>query len=288
VKSAKTLFISHLIVMLSLVFACPVLAEPPAGSVNPFSFDFGFNYRYFDFKEDINPPLKSTESGWLPGVYFNFAFQKNKVFYTKVHLDYAAADIDYDGTTQSGRPITFSDQRTRLFKFEWNVGYPIPIGNRFTVTPYVGYGFHFWQRGESRYISQVNAYFIKEEYYWHYIPVGVTANYDISDRWSIGGTASANIMFNGKAKAYASEYAAGLNDPEFTLGNKVGFYAEIPVTFRFTKNWALVLTPWYEYSAFGQSDTADLTYGGTAIGYAYEPASKTHQYGVNLGANVSF
>ena len=287
-KSAKPLLLSFLAAIFLLVFALPALAEPPAGNTNQFIFDFGFNYRYFDYKEDINPPLKSTENGWLPGVYFNFAFQKKSIIYTKVHVDYAAADIDFDGTTQSGRPVSFSDQKTRLFKFEWDIGYPIPIGKSFTLTPYAGYGYRYWQRGDSRYIAQVNAYSIKEEYYWHYIPVGITANYDITDRWSIGGTASANIMFYGKMKAHASEVMAGVNDPDFTLGNKVGFYAELPVTFRFTKNWALVLAPWYEYSAFGQSDTVNLTYAGTVIGYAYEPASKTNQYGANLGANFSF
>jgi len=288
VKSAKPFFLSALTAILVFIFSVPALAEPPAASANQFMFDFGFNYRYFDYKEDLNLPQKSTENGWLPGVYFNFAFQKKSIIYTKVHVDFAAADIDYDGSTQSGRPVTFSDQKTRLFKFEWDVGYPIPIGKNFTLTPYVGYGFHYWQRGESRYIASANAYFIKEEYLWHYIPVGITAHYDITDKLAIGGTASANFMFSGKMKAYASEVVSGVGDFDFTLGNKVGFYAELPVTFRFTKNWAMVLTPWYEYSEFGQSDTVNVTYAGTIIGYAYEPASKTHQYGANLGANFSF
>jgi hypothetical protein len=274
--------------MLVFVFCNPAMAAETTGAENTSSFELGVTYRHFDYKEDINPPQKSTESGWLPGVYFNYAFQKKSVFYTKVHLDYAAADIDFDGTTNSGRPITFSDQKTKLFKFEWDVGYPIPLGNDFTLIPYLGYGFRYWSRGDSRFIPQVNAYSIKEEYYSHYIPVGIQADYNVTDRLSIGATAAAHFMFTGKAKSYASEVLAGVADLDFTLGNKVGFYAEIPVTFRFTKNWAVVLTPWYEYSAFGQSDTVNITYGGTVVGYAYEPASKTNQYGVNLGANLSF
>jgi hypothetical protein len=288
VKSVKPPFPAALMLLIVLVLSCPASAEPPAGSANPFSLELGVRYRHFDYREDIDLPRKSTDSGALPGVYLNAAFRKPSIFYTKIHVDYAAADIDFDGTTQSGRPVSFSDQRTKLFKFEWNVGYPIPIGKSFTLIPYVGYGYHYWQRGTSRYISQAGAYAIKEEYTWHYVPVGVTAHYDIADRLTVGLTVSANFMFDGKLKSYASEIDSGLSDFDLALGDKVGCYAELPVTFRFAGNWALVLTPWYEYSAFGQSDRTNITYAGTVIGSTYEPGSRTHQYGADLGVGYSF
>ena len=186
-KSVKQLFVVHLIIMSIFFLSSPIMAaEPPAGSVNPFSLELGMTYRYFDYKEDIPAPNKSTESGWLPGAYLNVAFQKKSIFYSKIHVDYAAADITYDGTTQNGRPITFSDSRAKLFKFEWDIGYPVAIGKSFTLTPYVGYGYSYWSRGDSRYIPQLNVLTIKEEYYWQYIPVGIKLDYDISDRWTIG------------------------------------------------------------------------------------------------------
>ncbi len=285
-KSLKKWLVSLLIVMMALVYVHPTAAADRPVYANESSFELGMTYNYFDYKEDINPPGKSNENGWLPGIYFDYAFRKKSIIYTKVHFNYSAADVTYDGSTRGGTPITYSDQAAKLFRFEWDIGYPIPIGNDFTLIPYTGYGYRYWSRSQARATSTYISY--KEVYNWHYIPVGIKADYKINDRWNIGGSVAANFMFGGKMTAYLSESIGGLNDVDFTLGNKVGFYTELPVTFRFTKNWALVLTPWYEYSAIGKSDNAAVTFGSTVLGYAYEPDSNTHQYGINLGVNLSF
>jgi hypothetical protein len=50
----------------------------------------------------------------------------------------------------------------------------------------------------------------------------------------------------------------------------------------------VVLTPWYEYSAFGRSDSFPVIFNGAIIGSAYEPDSRTHQYGANIGVRLFF
>ncbi|MCX5830273.1 MAG: hypothetical protein NT140_00005, partial [Deltaproteobacteria bacterium] len=36
------------------------------------TFEMGFMYYNFDYKEDFPPPGKSEENGWLPGIYFDY------------------------------------------------------------------------------------------------------------------------------------------------------------------------------------------------------------------------
>jgi hypothetical protein len=201
-------------------------------------------------------------------------------------MKYAAADIEYDGATIAGTPLKYSNQSAKIFKFEANVGYPIPITKDFTLIPYTGYSYHYWQRGETKSVSP-SSIWTKEVYQWHNIPVGIKADYDINEKWNLAGSASANFMFYGKMTLFTSERYAGVPDFDFTLGNKIGFYAEMPVTYKFTNNWSIVVTPWYEYSAFGQSETQYYTYGGWLY-WAYEPSSKTNWYGINLGVNFNF
>ena len=268
-----------LVAILVFAFPCLALAE---GS----SLDVGLMSEYFDYKEDLNAPLKSTESGWLPGAYLTYTYQKKMNFYTKAHLEYLSGDITFDGTTQGGTPVSFTDSSQKLFKLEWDLGYTFNIGGAFQLTPYVGYGYRYWQRGKTKITPTYRSY--EEEYSWSYVPVGIRADYAINSQLSVGGTMAVNIMFNGKMKAKLSQVVAGLNDPDFDLGNKTGFYTELPITYKITRNWAIVGTPWYEYSAIGQSDNANITFGNTVIGYAYEPASKTHQYGFRLGASYTF
>lgn len=257
----------------------------PAGQTSS-TFQIGFTYFNFDYKEDIDGPGKSTEYGWLPGVYFDYTFKRKSSVYAKVFLKYAAANITYDGSAESDEgdvyPLKDENQAAQMFKFETNIGYAIPIGRDFLIIPYLGYGYQWWKRGENRLIYMVStdefAASIEEVYRWHYIPVGIKAEYNITDKLNVAASAAANFMFYGEMAAKLS-YIGG-PDTDFTLGNRIGFYTEIPITYKFTRNMGISATPWYEHSAFGKSD---VKYGAV-----YEPSSRTDKYGFNLGFFFSF
>ena len=95
-------------------------------------------------------------------------------------------------------------------------------------------------------------------------------------------------MFYGKMAVQFSDLDPGYNTPDVKLGNRTGYYAELPIRYKFSQFWSVVIKPWYAYDEIGQSDTVDLTYYGTTVGALYEPASTTHQYGVNVGVSVSY
>ena len=270
-----------MIVAVLMLISLPTVSQ--ADTLTGSSLQLGVGYRY---KEDLPGALKSTESGWLPDVNLSYTYKKKSNFFARIYGDYASADITYDGTTQGGTPISYSDSHQKFFKFEADFGYAFGVTDKFLLIPYIGYGYRYWERGQARTTSTYITY--EEDYSWSYAPIGLKADYDINERWNIGGTIAVNIMFNGKMNAYPSRVIAGLNDPEFTLGNKIGFYADLPITYKLSTNWSIVGTPWYEYSQIGRSDNVNITYGKTVIGYAYEPDSTTNQYGFNLGVSYSF
>jgi hypothetical protein len=167
-----------------------------------------------------------------------------------------------------------------------NIGYNFAIAKNISLKPYVGYGYRRWSRGEKNITSTYASY--NERYYWHYFPVGITADFAIGEKILIQPNAGLRFMFYGEMTAYLSELDDGYNDPTFKLRNKTGWYAELPITYKFSQTWAIVVKPWYEYSEIGKSDKEPLTYYGSLYGYAYEPSSETKQYGVNLGVVASF
>jgi len=276
-KIFKPLLIINLAIVFFMFFSTPSMAENEIMVEKPASFQIGMTLYHFDYKEDLTMPDKSTEYGWLPGGYLDYSYKKKSTIYAKVFLSYAINDITYDGSNSAGDPVKFDEQKAKMFKFETNIGYAIPIGKNFLLIPYLGYGFQYWERGENQYLAEFNTVFCEEDYKWHYIPVGIKADYNITNKLNIAASAQANIMVYGEMTAYMSYF--GWLDTDFTLGNRIGAYAEIPITYKFTNELGIVVTPWYEYSAFGKSDVEN---------FFYEPASRTHKYGANIGFLFSF
>jgi hypothetical protein len=279
-KTFKKLFILNLVIALFIFCITPLMAENAAPVENPSAIKLGLTYFYFDYKEDLVMPAKSTEYGWLPGVYLDYTFKKKSSIYAKVFLSYATADITYDGSNTAGTPVKYTSESARMLKFEANIGYAIPLGKNFLLIPYLGYGYQYWERGDPNYLAEFDTFTYQEVYKWHYIPVGIKADYNITEKLNIAASAAVNFMFYGQMTAYLSKTPFGYPDMDFTLGNRIGFYAEIPVTYKFTNNIGISVTPWYEYSSFGESDV-------NVYGF-YEPSSKTNKYGVNVGVLLSF
>jgi hypothetical protein len=236
------------------------------------SLEFGFMYYYYDYSESIN----SNENGWLPGIYLSYDYKKPSNIYIKLYGNYADGNLTYEGETFSGRPLSF-DHSMSFFKFEGDIGYTNAINEKLLLIPYTGYGYRYWRRGETETIS--GAQFIKEQYTWSYIPVGVRVDYKMDEKWTIGANAAVHFMFGGIMTAYFSEVNSALPDVDFDLGNKPAYYFEMPVSYKYDQNWSFMGTFWYEYSEIGKSD---IVYG------LYEPDSKTNQYGFSLGVAYSF
>jgi hypothetical protein len=273
-----------------LLLSSVVMAEDTAkGDLRlpsqPHVLEAGFMFYHFDYKEDLNPPNRSTEKGWVPGVYVSYAFNKPEHIHSKLLFEFSSGDVDYDGTTQSGTPISFQDSSQTFYRFEWDLGYTFSFWKGYSITPYVGYGYRYWKRWEPRITPDYWTY--EEKYTWHYIPVGVKANVELNDTWNIGANVAARFMCGGEMTAYRSEVYANYSDPTFSLGDKTGFFAEMPVRYRLTKEWSVVGSPWYEYSEIGESDVENLTNAGVAT-TGYEPFSRTRQYGINVGLIYSF
>jgi len=237
---------------------------------------------HLDYREDVTPPLKSTESGLLPGFGLALGHQGAKSpLYAKLALDLTVANTNYDGSDQVGNPI-LSTTRNVFIRGEGNLGLRLfsSASPPRDLTAYTGLGYRFWERG----LGDTTGY--REHYSWKYFPVGLRLGYRINPQWSGAVDASARIMFGGTILVYLSDLNSGYNDPRMTLGSRPGWKVEAPLHYRF---WTF--TPWYEYSAISQSNVIEVTYNGQPLNPrmgVYEPSSTTNQIGLAVGARVLF
>jgi len=244
-----------------------------------------FRYSYFDYKEDVPPPFKSTEKGWIPGGAISWTRTKPDSAYVRAFLGFDAGDVKYDGTAlPSGTPITDCDSYQFLFRAEANIGYTFAWGN-FSVSPFTGYGYRYWRRGDSKVINSVM--YVREDYDWMYIPVGLRVVAPVGEKLTLEPNFGARFMLNGRMKLRLTDFGYD-NDPRVDLGNRIGYFIDIPIRYYLSRNWSLSLTPWYEYNSIGESNWEPAVMGGAIVGYISEPSSRTHQYGFNIGAGYSF
>lgn len=242
-------------------------------------------YYKFDYKEELPPPYKSTENGWLPGLHLAYIYSGglDAPIYLKVLFEYTGANTTYDGTTQSGIPVKDKTKNT-FMNMKGNLGITFirSKNSNFSLKGYSGIGYRDWTRGlggESPY---------REYYKWKYMPVGLKTFYKFNKNWNCYIDFSANLMFGGVIKVNLSDVDYLFNNPEIGLKSKIGWRIEPSLNYNFQSNYSFVFSPWYEYSAIGRSDNFTITYGGWLIGYGYEPSSRTHQYGINAGMKFVF
>lgn len=242
-------------------------------------FELGLMYYHFDYKEDIAPPGKSEESGWLPGIYVGFKKNEPKKVYINTYLEYSSDEVDYDGATWGGTPITGTSS-TSFLRFQFNIGYTFPVKSNIFLSPYIGYGYRSWERG----LKGSSHY--DETYIWHYIPLGLSSHFILNEKWSIHPGLEARFMYEGSLSVEFND--PGYNQLDFNLGNKTGFKIDVPIKYKINGPWFITGVPWYSNSKLGESEFETLTYNGVPIGLAQEPSSETNQFGFNLIFSYKF
>jgi len=151
--------------------------------------------------------------------------------------------------------------------------YATPVTDMNDQYVYIGYGYHSWNRD----LTGVGGYL--EKYSWSYIPIGLRTEYVLNKQWSGAVDLSLQFMFDGNMNTVGNGGASTGLGNLFHLGSLPGFRAEFPFTHKINTHCSVVLTPWYQYSAIGQSNSVN--------GYL-EPNSATSQYGVNAGLSYKF
>jgi len=244
----------------------------------PHRIGLALNYYYYDYKEELTSPLKSTEEEWITALRFYYNYSANDSGYILLYAETSLVDdTDYDGSTQTGIPVKQTTEND-FRKLELNLGYTFKGGLPLSFTPYVGIGYRYWMRDLGSF---------KEDYTWFYIPLGLRVAWAPTQQISVALNASVNFTFDGEMTVYDW---AGVADTTVQLDDKPGYSVELPVTFNLARHWAIVMTPWYEYSKIGQSAYEPIFYkDGTYTGFVLrEPSSRTNQYGLRAGVEFVF
>ena len=237
------------------------------------SFGIGLETSYFDYKENG----LMEEDGFMSGVVGSYSYHSDSKLMINTSLKYSFGELDYDGQTWGGTPIT-EDADDWIVECRGLVGYDYVLNGKHLITLFTGIGYRYWNDD----IDTPGGY-EREIQYW-YSPIGVKTVSPLSDKWTWGLTAEYDLFWSGKVKSHLSDVHPGLNDPEVDqdFGDGYGLKFSIRFEKELTKNYALSIEPYIRYWDIDKSDTAILSYYGIPDRYVYEPKNETTSYGLRL------
>jgi hypothetical protein len=282
--------------------AAPSSSSPTSSNSDSSSLDFpvrlyigpDFFHRNYS-EEQIRPGFKSNEFGTLFGLQTSLDYVKGNAVYFGMGFRYGGGQTTYDGGTQAGDPFK-SKTDNQFFNLEGRLGYTFQTGrpkHRFLISPFVALGYHKWNRNISGGIAttsdgSTSISDTTENYSWGYVGPGFHTEYKISPKFTIGLNAKLMFMLGGDIDLEISRGGIVTNQGEGSLGNKLQYEIELPLTYTLVQNSKnaidLKLTPYYRSQDIARGPEFALSSGSGAT----EPASSTSVYGATFGVQFRF
>jgi len=242
--------------------------EPPStfaqvGAQRQQHLKIGPAFSNFNYEE---PGLMELD-GTMYGIMGTYMHRSEDGLRFTLSLRYAfGSDMDYTGATWGGTPVTAKTD-DYIVELRGLLG-----GKNF----FAGIGYRYWNNK----VKATGGY-EREILYW-YAPVGIEASGPLSDKWVGRIKAEYDFFILGRVKSHLSEAVAGLNDPENDQDSGYGFRFSVEFKRELRNFYALSIEPFFIYWDIDESDWALLTQYGVPVGYGYEPANETQNYGIQV------
>lgn len=213
----------------------PPMSQPtpqPVFEPQGWSFDLGGSYSWMSFS---TPP---TFSGSTGGVLGKITYQQPNCFFGQARSIFNLG------------PLTSSVNRDNFYESysEFVAGYCVTACKNWTITPYAGLGLEFLFDGHTAY-SSISA--IQLDYTIYYALAGFETHYAWPN-WTLGLQLDCLPTFNQYLKVET------LSEAAWILKNRTGVAVQLPVSYRYTKNYWLEFAPYYRFFPIGASNALGL------------------------------
>ncbi len=254
-------------VMVGMAGSAISWAEEPKIPGN--QWEIGPEVYYFRYEE---PNVNVKFQGPMYGIAAAFTHHNSNHLMLKAEGRGAYGEVDYTG---SG---TLDGIQDYAVEGRLAAGYDISLGEDKSLTPFFGLGDRYLNDDSSGKTSSTGASGYKRESNYLYSPIGLEFSAKLNDGWRIGVSAEYDVFWKGQQKSHLENVAAGLN--EISNDQNHGYGARGSIKFQKTgERFDLVIGPYVRWWSIQDSELANVTYGGTLIGFAYEPKNETLEAG---------
>ena len=227
---------------------------------------------FFDYTEfGFNDNVLNNETGTLTGVHLHLNTAINEHLAIEFEISGYDGDVNYNGYTQSGQPISTSTDENII---RYGVRIITPLLNNTNI--FISTIFHQWDRdiqGKGTVIG------IFEKYQWQEISAGIKTGLWRTEQSSWFAEAAILKTINPEMHVDLSE--ADFGSTNLRLGTDTGVRFQLSWIKTNTNGQSYGINAFYETWDFGISDT-NTTSGGTTSISVFEPRSESRHAGIQF------
>jgi hypothetical protein len=236
----------------------------------------------FDYAEREAGILLDTEKGWVLGVGAEISVMQNFIvpnFYFDAQASYLNGKTDYLGSYWGGVYGSLAQKDpAQVTDLDFRVGKGFAVSTSFMATPFIGAGFHQWDRDLGSYA---------ETYSHGYIGGGLLLQWAATDRLVIFTSGLVGTTF---APSFTATGSYGFTD---NLGESLIWKAGGGIDYAFADHWhahAKVELTEFDYGHSGYHDFLCANAIAAACGAigVHEPNSQTELITVKAGIGYSW
>jgi opacity protein-like surface antigen len=231
----------------------------------------------FDYLEKTSSGAKlDSEGGWVPGFNLSLSTMQNLMinnFYFRADYTHLDGKTDYVGGTW-GNP-TYGSLRGKsaavVDDYDFRFGKGFELSRSFMATPYLGVGYHDWQRNVG----------YQEEYTNGYVGAGLMLQWSPVSRFVLSANGLIGTTFD-------SHITTGGSFPiNVALGDSTTYRVGVSGDYALTQQIHLNAgVEWVDFS-YGKSAVTAFNTNQGVIG-VLEPDSKTQNTTVKVGVGFAF
>jgi hypothetical protein len=237
------------------------------------TFDVSFMQQWMEYKEDIDAPMSTKESGDVPGIRASYSYRWPNEVYFNAMGELASGSTKCEGTAEDGTPVS-SYTGDNITRWSATLGYTTWPISYFTVTPVIGYGQYQWNRQ----LSGETPYDMK--YSVNYLPVGMLIVFEPTSRFQMDLYGEWRQAINGEIKVSLNDWSG-----KGSMNTHYGYRFELGAMYRLGQLWGISASGFYDYMHLSSSEEFLLGDSGITMSM---PSSATKTIGATIGLCLTF
>jgi len=181
----------------------------------------------------------------------------------------AYGQVDYDGATWGGSPVTIEDVDDLAFETRLLLGIDW-LGGEMLNTLYGGIGYRYLRDDPS---VRPGGYLRESNYI--YVPLGYQLDVALEAGWSWAASFEYDLFLQGNQRSHLSD--VGLIDVDNKQDSGFGYRASLRLQHS-DSDGIFIIEPFFR---FWDIDDSEMSYAGSGV-YGWEPANETREYGIQL------